>query len=154
MPLLDEDGYPNPVLGIQSQSDFQQKLLKPLYLSMGINSPESLEARVGEVDQRLRSMNVKQFYELQGYRYIESVQSRAPVRGTLAMANSGPNSNGSQFFITLADTEWLTGKHTVFGKVRAGLEILDAIGKVRVDANNRPQQDITILAIRQVVKSP
>src|SRR5690606_38306714 len=88
--------------------------------------------------------------ELLGYRFSAGLQSRAPVRGVIAMANSGPDSNGSQFFINLADTEWLLGRHTVFGKVRAGLEVLDAIGKARVDAEQRPQQDITILSLRRI----
>jgi peptidyl-prolyl cis-trans isomerase A (cyclophilin A) len=150
MQLLDEDGYPNPVLGIRNQEDFQQRVLVPLYAAMGIASKDSLEARVDAVEQRLRTMTVKQANELLGYRYIETEQSRAPLRGVIAMANSGPDMNGSQFFITLADAPWLTGKHTVFGKVRAGLENADAIGKVRADATGRPLQDITILSIRRV----
>ncbi|MEY4642410.1 MAG: hypothetical protein RLZZ227_2404 [Pseudomonadota bacterium] len=150
MTLVDADGYPNPVLGIRNQEDFQQRVLVPLYAQMGITSRASLEERVDAVEQRLRSMTVKQAHELLGYRYTDTLQSRAPLRGVIAMANSGPNSNGSQFFITLADADWLTGRHTVFGKVRAGLETLDAIGKVRVDATERPLQDITILSIRRV----
>lgn len=150
MQLLDPDGYPNPVLGIRSREDFQERVLKPLYAAMGITSRASLDARVGDVEQRLRSMTMKQANELLGYRYISSVQSRAPLRGVIAMANSGPNSNGSQFFITLADAPWLSGKHTVFGKVRAGQDTVAAIGKVRVNADNRPLQDVTILSITRV----
>ncbi len=70
------------------------------------------------------------------------------MRGVIAMANSGPDTNGSQFFINLADTEWLTGKHTVFGKVRAGLSVLDAIGKTPVNAESKPLQDVVIESIR------
>jgi cyclophilin family peptidyl-prolyl cis-trans isomerase len=150
MQLLDPDGYPNPVLGIRSPEDFQQRVLEPLYARMGITTKATLESRVGDVEDRLRTMTVKQAYEMLGYRYIDSVQSRAPLRGVIAMANSGPDSNGSQFFITLADAPWLTGKHTVFGKVRAGLDTVDAIGKARVDAEGRPQQDVTILALRRI----
>jgi cyclophilin family peptidyl-prolyl cis-trans isomerase len=150
MQVLDPEGYPNPVLGIASPEDFQQRVLEPLYARMGITNKAALEARVGEVEDRLRTLTVKQANEMLGYRYIETVQSRAPLRGVIAMANSGPDSNGSQFFITLADAPWLTGKHTVFGKVRAGLDVVDAIGKVRVDAEGRPQQDVTILALRRI----
>ncbi len=150
MQLLDADGYPNPVLGIRNQEDFQQRVLVPLYAALGITNRASLDARVGDVEQRLRAMTVRQANELLGYRYTDAVQSRAPLRGVIAMANSGPDTNGSQFFITLADAPWLTGKHTVFGKVRAGLDIVDAIGKVRVDSQSRPLQGITILSIRQV----
>ncbi|MES2626627.1 MAG: peptidylprolyl isomerase [Pseudomonadota bacterium] len=148
MMLVDVDGVPNPVLGIRSQTDFQQRVLMPLYAKLGITSQESLTARVAEVDERLRTMSVKENYELLGYHYITTVKSRAPVRGVIAMANSGPDTNGSQFFINLADTEWLTGKHTVFGKVRAGLAVLDAIGKTPVNAESRPMQDVVIQSIK------
>lgn len=150
MLVLDEEGYPNPVLGVRSQEDFQQRVLLPLYQDLGIDSQAALDARVAEVDRRVRAMTVKEQLELLGYRFSAGLQSRAPVRGVIAMANSGPDSNGSQFFINLADTEWLLGRHTVFGKVRAGLEVLDAIGKVRVDVEQRPQQDITILSLRRI----
>jgi cyclophilin family peptidyl-prolyl cis-trans isomerase len=154
MQLLDPDGYPNPVLGIRSREDFQERVLAPLYAAMGITNRATLDARVGAVEQRLRTMTVKQANELLGYRYIGSVQSRAPLRGVIAMANSGPNTNGSQFFITLADAPWLTGKHTVFGKVRAGQEVADAIGKVRVSAESRPLQDVTILSVHRAGAPP
>jgi len=93
---------------------------------------------------------VKESFENLGYRYTERVISRMPVRGVIAMANSGPNTNGSQFFINLGDSDWLAGKHTVFGKVRAGLDVLDAIGKVTVDNQNRPVEDVIILSIRLI----
>lgn len=150
MPVIQPDGYPHPLLGVQDNADFQQEVLMPLYREMGITSQEMLEARIDEVDRRLRAMTVKQNYENQGYRYTETVMSRTPVRGVLAMANAGPDTNGSQFFINLVDTPWLTGKHTVFGKVRLGLDVLDAIGKVPTDAMDRPLQEVRILSIRRV----
>ena len=65
------------------------------------------------------------------------------------MANSGPNTNGSQFFINLVDTNWLIGKHTVFGKVVKGMGVVDRIGKVPVDSrSSKPKLDIKILSIR------
>ena len=148
MLVLDASGVPNPVLGIQSQADFQQKILGPLYAAMGITSQEQLDVRIGEVDQRIRSMTVQQSHEMLGYHFRNDLQSRAPVLGVIAMANSGPDTNGSQFFITLADTPWLTGKHTVFGEVKAGIEVVDAIGKVAVDAEARPLQPVTLLSVR------
>jgi peptidyl-prolyl cis-trans isomerase A (cyclophilin A) len=67
--------------------------------------------------------------------------------GKLAMANSGPNTNGSQFFITVDNTDWLTGKHTIFGEVVEGQDVVDAITKVKRNAQDRPAQDIQVNSI-------
>ncbi|KAF2632286.1 peptidyl-prolyl cis-trans isomeras-like protein-like 3 [Macroventuria anomochaeta] len=69
---------------------------------------------------------------------------RHNARGTLSMANKGPNMNGSQFFITFAPAPHLDGKNTVFGKVLEGQEVLDEIEKVPVDKKSRPQEKIVI----------
>jgi peptidylprolyl isomerase len=71
-------------------------------------------------------------------------------RGTIAMANSGPNTGGSQFFINLVDNNYLDTKHPVFGKVVGGMDVVDRIGKVQTDANNRPLQNVTILRAEMV----
>ena len=65
--------------------------------------------------------------------------------GILSMANSGPNTNGSQFFLTLAPTQWLDRKHAIFGRLSGGMGVLKRMGMVETDTNGRPLEDIRIL---------
>lgn len=65
--------------------------------------------------------------------------------GILSMANSGPNTNKSQFFITLAPTEWLDGKHTIFGRVLEGMKVIQQMGLVPTSDSDRPLEDIRII---------
>ena len=74
--------------------------------------------------------------------------------GVLAMANSGPNTNGSQFYFTLAPAPWLDGKHTVFGRVSAGMGAVRSIGNVQTDASDRPVEAVTILRAEVLEELP
>ena len=80
-----------------------------------------------------------------GYTFEDEFNDHKVERGALAMANAGPNTNGSQFFIVTADAcPWLDGKHTVFGRVTNGMDVVDAIEKVDTDAGDKPRQDVVI----------
>jgi cyclophilin family peptidyl-prolyl cis-trans isomerase len=72
---------------------------------------------------------------------------RHDAAGTLSMANAGPNTGGSQFFITLAATPWLDDHHAVFGRVHSGLEVVQAIGRVATDRRDRPVEDVTLTRV-------
>ena len=71
-------------------------------------------------------------------------------RGTISMANAGPNTGGSQFFINLVDNNFLDGKHPAFGKVIEGMDVVDRIGKVKTGAMDRPAKEVRILSARVV----
>jgi cyclophilin family peptidyl-prolyl cis-trans isomerase len=80
-----------------------------------------------------------------GYEFEDEFNENRVVRGALAMANAGPNTNGSQFFIVTAEaTPWLDGKHTVFGRVTSGMDVADRISQLDRDANDRPRKPVTI----------
>lgn len=104
-------------------------------------TPEQLQ----QLPEEVRQWSLKQFYEAQGYQYTTAVQSLPLQRGVVAMANSGPNTNGSQFFIITAEaTPHLNGKHTPFGIVEQGYEVVEQIAAVETDAQDRPVEPVVI----------
>lgn len=83
-----------------------------------------------------------------GYAFADEINDIKLESGVLAMANSGPNTNGSQFFIVTAKaTPWLDGKHTTFGRVTNGMSVVHAIENVRTGQNDHPQEDVKIISI-------
>jgi cyclophilin family peptidyl-prolyl cis-trans isomerase len=86
-----------------------------------------------------------------GYQFEDEFNDRKVARGALAMANAGPNTNGSQFFIVTTEAApWLDGKHTVFGRVTDGMDVVDAISEVDTDARDRPRTDVVIERVELV----
>jgi cyclophilin family peptidyl-prolyl cis-trans isomerase len=80
-----------------------------------------------------------------GYQFEDEINDHEIVRGTLAMANAGPNTNGSQFFIVTAEaTPWLDGKHTAFGRVTGGMDVVDSISSTPTDGADRPVDEVSI----------
>jgi peptidyl-prolyl cis-trans isomerase A (cyclophilin A) len=82
-----------------------------------------------------------------GYSFEDEVSPGGPAfdrPGLLAMANAGPNTNGSQYFLTVAATGWLTGKHTIFGEVTEGMDVVEAISQADTDRSDRPTTDIVL----------
>ncbi len=85
-----------------------------------------------------------------GYRFQDETKGsphRFDKPGKLAMANAGPNTNGSQFFITVAATPWLTGNHTIFGEVVEGQDIVDKISRVARNAQDKPHQPVVLESV-------
>ncbi len=143
-----KDGRPHSFLPIRNQNDFQRTIVQPLFRKMGIRSQAGLDKRMEEAKTRLSNLTLKDAYENIGYSFNAKLKSRPPLKGVLAMANSGPNTNGSQFFINLIDTPWLTGKHTVFGKVVKGMEVVEKIGETPVGTGSMPEKEVQIISIR------
>ena len=83
-----------------------------------------------------------------GYTFEDEINDHRIVRGALAMANAGPNTNGSQFFlVTTGEAPWLDGKHTVFGRITGGMDVVDTIESTETDGRDRPVEEISITSI-------
>ncbi|MEZ6195088.1 MAG: peptidylprolyl isomerase [Planctomycetota bacterium] len=143
------EGQPHPGLPLQSQRDFQRLVVNPILKEFGITTQEQIDANREALEKRMKEFTVYEALVAAGYKYDEKLKSTKPLRGTLAMANSGPNTNGSQFFINTVDNVYLSGRHTVFGRVTKGMDVVDKLGKVKVDPRtNKPVETVKIISIR------
>tara|TARA_B110000858_G_scaffold198514_1_gene266047 strand:- start:66050 stop:66910 length:861 start_codon:yes stop_codon:yes gene_type:complete len=147
--VLNPDGSFADVLNIESKLDFHEDILTPLYARRNISDIEAVLRRQYQVLEALQGLSVKSVYENQGYRYDDSLESRPIERGTVAMANSGPNSNGTEFFISLSNAEWLTGKHTVIGRIVEGQEVMDSIGSTAANPDQFSSLSTLIYSVRR-----
>ena len=146
---LNTDGSFADVLNIQSKLGFHEAILTPLYSQRNIKDIEAALSRQYQILETLQNLSVKSVYENQGYRYDDSLQSRPIERGTVALANSGPDSNGPEFFISLVAAERLSGKYTVIGKVVEGQEVMDSIGNTAIDPDQFSSLSTLIYSVRK-----
>ena len=146
---MQENGRAHPFLMIYNRESYQRTILLPLARKLKIKTNEEWKKRRKEIQEIVKNITVKEVYENIGYSYNDKLKSHHPKKGVIAMANAGPNTNGSQFFINLVDTPHLTGKHTVFGKVVNGMEVVEKIGEVEVKKPAyRPVKDVKIISVR------
>ena len=145
---MGEGGAPHPWLLIRDQASFQRTVLGPVLQTLGISSQEQFQEKLEEIQNTVNALSVLDVYANLGYIFDEKLPAKKPDRGVIAMANSGPNTNGSQFFINVVDTPHLTGKHTVFGKVIEGMDIADKISNLETDPAGKPNTPVTIESIR------
>jgi cyclophilin family peptidyl-prolyl cis-trans isomerase len=150
IPALNPDGSFADVLNIESKPDFHEEILTTLYSQRNITDFEAALSRQYQVLETLQELSVKSVYENQGYRYDDSLESRPIERGTVALANSGPDSNGPEFFISLTAAVWLWGKYTVIGKVVEGQEVMDSIGNTAIDPGQFSSLSTLIYSVRKV----
>ena len=114
--------------------------------SYGLHEKKLADVTGGQqLPPELEDISVQAYYELEGYEYNNSLTSLPMARGALAMANRGANTNGSQFFIIQRKdgTDWLEGKHTVFGLVTEGMSVVDEIVAVERDGRDKPVEAVT-----------
>lgn len=122
-----------------------------VFKKLNIQSQQDLTAKQKEAEALFKTEQAKwanksleELYTARGITYTPNLESESNTKGSLSMANAGPNTNGSQFFISVADNIYLDGKHTVFGRVIGGLEVAEAITKVERDQQDRPKSSVVM----------
>ena len=148
--VMDDLGNFNPRLNIGNKTDFLEELLNPIFDHLNIESESEILERQHEVYDLLTETTIKQAYEYKGYRYQANFATREITRSTVALANTGPNTNGPEFFIAIQDLSWLDGRHTVIGKVVEGMNTVDAIGSTVIDPLSPTQFATLIYSLRQI----
>lgn len=150
--VLTAQGQIHENLRIYPPQQLQQIIAQPIFKKLGINSQETFQAKQKEFQEEVKktveSLTLKKLYQDMGYKFDDKLTSFPMKKGFLAMANSGPNTNGSQFYINLKDNRYLDGKHTVFGKVIEGMDVVEKIGKVKTGQQDKPVEDVKIESVR------
>ena len=148
--VMNGSGELNPLLNIHDKNSFQQELLNPVLDHLEIYSESEVVERQYEIYELITSLTLKQAYEIKGYKYTSNFITREITRSIVALANSGPDSNGPEFFIATSDLPWLNGKHTVIGKVVEGMDTVDAITKTEIDPLDPSRFATLIYSLRSV----
>jgi len=134
-----------------AQQSAQQAAQKSVFKKLNITSQADLNAKMNQVQAAMKAemeswknKSLEEVYIASGVTYTPGLESESNTKGSLSMANAGPNTNGSQFFISVVDNLYLDGKHTVFGRVIGGLEIAEKITQVERDQQDRPKTPVTM----------
>lgn len=134
---------------VSSSQYYTREAQQYVFQKLNITSQEELDKRLEEVQAEFENLlknnvDVATVLASAGYQFQNHLKSMPMKQYTIAMANAGPNTNGSQFFINLVDNEFLNGKHTVFGKVVDGFDVVEKIAQVKTSAGDRPVEDVII----------
>jgi len=132
---------------VKDNQYYQNDAAGMVFQKLQIKSNEERMKRMKEIKaefDKISELPVKTVLEARGYIFDSSLPSVPMNKYTIAMANAGPNTNGSQFFINVVDNPYLNGKHTVFGKVVKGRKVCEDISKVEKDNRDKPVNDVVI----------
>ncbi len=134
-----------------AMQEVQQVARTEVFKKLNIRSQADLNGKMKEAEAMFKAeqgrwgnKTMEELFTARGISYTPNLESESNTKGSLSMANAGPNTNGSQFFISVADNTYLDGKHTVFGRVIAGLDIAEQITKVECDQQNRPKSSVVM----------
>lgn len=134
-----------------AMQEVQQVARSEVFKKLNIKSQADLNAKMKQAEAlfaaeqaKWKDKTLEELYTARGITYLPNLASESNTKGALAMANAGPNTNGSQFFISVVDNTYLDGKHTVFGRVLAGLDVAEKITKVERDQQDRPKTPVVM----------
>jgi len=134
-----------------ARNEVAQVVRGEIFKKLNIHSQADLTAKMKQAEAMLKSeqekwanKSLEELYKARGVVYTDGLESESNTKGSLSMANAGPNTNGSQFFISVVDNLYLDGKHTVFGRVLGGLDVAENITKVERDQQDRPKTNVVM----------
>ncbi|MGM0634153.1 MAG: peptidylprolyl isomerase [Pseudomonadota bacterium] len=127
-PLMDDTGRVHDWMNLAGRQQFEEEVLVPLYRELDIRDRQSLEERSDEVAARLRDSSLAEAYRRQGYVYDEDMATRPPRAGSVLLLAATPERSSARIAVTLTDTPWLRGRHTVIGQVVGSQSVVRVLG--------------------------